>query len=114
MPSRRVRPRCRLKTEPDIEKAVRGFLEEVIIYGTEYDSGAKGCFLVSSVSTNIGQIDGVAERVEATIEEADRRLAARFDKEVEVGTLPADFPSLERAAPLYDIRRGYMFRGRAG
>ncbi|MGZ2259021.1 hypothetical protein [Roseobacter sp. A03A-229] len=113
MTSRRVRRRCRLETEPDIEKAVRGFLEEVIIYGTENDSGAKGCFLASSVSTNIGQINGVAERVEAAIEETNRSLAAGFDKEVEAGTLPADFRSLERAALLYDIRQGYMFRGRA-
>ena len=56
----------------------------------------------------------MAERVEAAIEDTEKRLAARFDREIEKGTLPADFPSRERAALLYDLRQGYMFRGRAG
>ena len=56
----------------------------------------------------------MAERVEKAIEDTDKRLAARFDREKAKGTLPDDFPSLERAALLYDIRQGYMFRGRAG
>lgn len=107
-------PVVAFESETDIKKAVRGFLEEVIDYATDNNSGAKGCFLASSVSTNIGQIEGVAERVEAAIDDTDRRLAARFDQEIEKGTLPTDFPSLERAALLYDIRQGYMFRGRAG
>ncbi|WJY21776.1 TetR/AcrR family transcriptional regulator [Fontisubflavum oceani] len=107
-------PVVAFEAEPDIRKAVRGFLEEVILYATENDSGAKGCFLASSVSTNIGQVEGVAERVEKAIEDTDKRLAARFDKEIEKGTLPPDFPSLDRAALLYDMRQGYMFRGRAG
>lgn len=102
------------ETEPDIRKAVRGFLEQVIVYATDHGSGARGCFLASSVSTNIGQVEGVAERVEKAIEDTDKRLAARFDREKAKGTLPDDFPSLERAALLYDIRQGYMFRGRAG
>ena len=33
---------------------------------------------------------------------------------METGTLPEGFPSEERAALLFDIRQGYMFRGRAG
>lgn len=107
-------PVVAFETEPDIEKAVRGFLEAIITYATAHDSGVKGCFLASSVSTNIGQVDGVAERVEKAIEDTDHRLAARFDKEIEKGTLPPNFPSIERAALLYDIRQGYMFRGRAG
>eukprot|EP00903_Cladosiphon_okamuranus_P002454 g2452.t1 len=107
-------PVVALETEEDIEKAVRGFLEEVIVYATAHQSGAKGCFLASSVSASIGEVEGVAERVERAIEDTDRRLAARFDKEKSKGTLPKDFPSLERARLLYDIRQGYMFRGRAG
>lgn len=107
-------PVVALETEEDIEQAVRGFLEEVIVYATAHQSGAKGCFLASSVSASIGEVEGVAERVESAIEDTDQRLAARFDKEKSKGTLPEDFPSLERARLLYDIRQGYMFRGRAG
>ena len=107
-------PVVAFETAPDIRTAVRGFLEQVIFYATENDSGAKGCFLASSVSTNIGQVDGVAERVEKAIADTDKRLAARFDREIEKGNLPHDFPSLDRAALLQDMRQGYMFRGRAG
>ncbi len=102
------------ESEPDIRLAVRGFLEEVIKYATAHESGAKGCFLASSVSASIGEVEGVKERVEKAIEDTDRRLASRFDREKENGVLPEDFPSLERARLLYDVRQGYMFRGRAG
>ncbi|HET8905306.1 MAG TPA: TetR/AcrR family transcriptional regulator [Saccharospirillum sp.] len=102
------------ETEESIQAAIRGFLIEVIRYATEHESGAKGCFLASSVVTTVGQVEGVAERVAAAIEYAETRLAARFDREVARGTLPSDFPSRERAALLYDMRQGYMFRARAG
>lgn len=107
-------PVVAFESEPDIRLAVRGFLEEVITYATAHESGAKGCFLASSVSASIGEVDGVKERVEKAIEDTDTRLAARFDREKENKTLPDDFPSLERARLLYDVRQGYMFRGRAG
>ncbi|MEO0980632.1 MAG: TetR/AcrR family transcriptional regulator [Pseudomonadota bacterium] len=107
-------PVVAFESEPDIRLAVRGFLEEVITYATAHESGAKGCFLASSVSASIGEVDGVKERVEKAIEDTDTRLAARFDREKEKKTLPDDFPSLERARLLYDVRQGYMFRGRAG
>ncbi|WP_299891750.1 TetR/AcrR family transcriptional regulator [uncultured Ruegeria sp.] len=107
-------PVVAFETEEDITKAIKGFLSEVVHYATEHESGAKGCFLASSVVTTVGQVEGVAERVEAAIDDTEKRLAARFDREIEKGTLPADFPSRERAALLYDLRQGYMFRGRAG
>ena len=107
-------PVVAFEIEEDIEEAIRGFLYEIVHYATEHESGAKGCFLATSVATTVGQIEGVAERVEAAIEDTEKRLAARFDREITKGTLPADFPSRERAALLYDMRQGYMFRGRAG
>ncbi len=107
-------PVVAFEAEEDIAKAIKGFLSEVVHYATAHESGAKGCFLASSVVTTVGQVEGVAERVEAAIEDTEKRLAARFDREIEKGTLPADFPSRERAALLYDLRQGYMFRGRAG
>ncbi len=107
-------PVVMFESEPDIRIAVRGFLEEVITYATAHESGAKGCFLASSVSASIGEVEGVKERVEKAIEDTDKRLASRFEREKENKVLPEDFPSLERARLLYDIRQGYMFRGRAG
>lgn len=107
-------PIVAFEQEDDIEKAVYGFFNAIIGYATEHESGAKGCFLASSVSTHIGQVEGVAERVKKAIQDTEKRLASRFDKEVEKGNLPDDFPSKERAALLFDIRQGYMFRARAG
>lgn len=107
-------PIVALEEEEDIEKAIRGFLLEIIHYATEHESGAKGCFLASSVTTTVGQVEGVAERVEAAIADTEKRLAARFDREIKKGVLPQDFPSRERASLLYDMRQGYMFRGRTG
>ena len=107
-------PLVALEQEEDIAKALHAFLAEVIHSATEHESGAKGCFLASSVVASAGQVEGVAERVEAAIADSEQRLARRFEREIEKGTLPADFPSKERAAMLFDLRQGYMFRARAG
>jgi len=107
-------PLVALESEEDIRTALHAFLSEVIRSATEHESGAKGCFLASSVVASVGQVEGVAERVEAAIADTEKRLAARFDREIEKGTLPPTFPVQERAALLFDIRQGYMFRGRAG
>jgi len=47
------------------------------------------------------------------IKKTDKQITARFDKEVEFGNLPKDFPSLERARLMFDIRQGFVFRKRA-
>jgi len=59
-------------------------------------------------------VEGVEERMMKATEETNLRLAARFDLEKEKGTLPDDFPSRERGQLLYDLRQGYVFRGRIG
>lgn len=107
-------PIVAFESESDIAKAVEGFLLSVIHYSTEHESGARGCFLASCVSTSVGEVEGVDERMMKAIEDTDIRLAARFDLEKEKGTLPKDFSSLDRARLLYDMRQGYVFRGRAG
>lgn len=107
-------PIVAFESESDISKAVEGFLLSVIHYSTDYSGGARGCFLASCVSTSMGEVEGVEERMTKAIEETDFRLASRFDIEKEKGVLGADFPSLDRARLLYDMRQGYVFRGRAG
>ena len=81
---------------------------------TAHACGAKGCFLASSVVASVGHVEGVEQRVKDAITDAEQRLTARFEREIKKGTLPATFPSKMRAALLFDIRQGYMFRGRAG
>lgn len=107
-------PVVAFETEPDITKAVEGFLRAVIEHATSPGDGPRGCFLASCVSVSVGEVEGVAERLEHAIEATDVRLAARFDAEKAKGTLPPDFPSKERARLMFDMRQGYVFRGRAG
>lgn len=107
-------PLVAFESEENIEAALYAFLSAVIHAATEHESGATGCFLASSVVASVGHVEGVAERVASAIADTETRLAARFEREIEKGTLPAAFPSKERAALLFDLRQGYMFRGRAG
>lgn len=107
-------PLVALETEPDITKAVRAFFVAVITYATHHESGAKGCFLVSCVSTSAGNVSGTQELLRKAIETTDARITARFEIEKTRGMLPTDFPSLERAKLLFDLRQGLVFRARAG
>lgn len=107
-------PLVALETEPDIAKAVWAFFEAAIEYSTHHDGGAKGCFLVSCVSTSAGNIEGTRQLLYDAIKTTDDRITARFDHEVSCGTLPADFPSRDQAKLLFDLRQGLVFRARAG
>ena len=107
-------PLVAFESEPNIDLAVKAFLETVIDYATQHESGARGCFLSSCVATSAGEVEGIDVFLQQAIEETDRRIANRFDLEKTKGTLPDDFPSLERARLLLDLRQGYVFRARAG
>ncbi|RBW52577.1 TetR/AcrR family transcriptional regulator [Ruegeria sp. A3M17] len=107
-------PLVALETTPAIRQAVRAFFEAVIDYSTHHPSGAKGCFLVSCVATSAGHVDGTAEMLRDAITSTDKRIKARFDKEVGLRTLPQDFPSADRAKLMFDLRQGMVFRARAG
>lgn len=106
-------PLIAFESEQDIEKAVGAFLKEVIVYATRHESGARGCFLSSSVATSAGEIEGVDKLLKKAIETTDRRLAKRFDAAKADGSLPENFPSLDRARLMFDLRQGLVFRARA-
>ena len=107
-------PVVAFENEPDIFKAVKGFLETVITFSTQQEGGPRGCFLASCVATNVGEVDGVRERMEKAIKDTDARLAKKFESAVANGDLPADFPVLQRARLLHDMRQGFVHRSRAG
>ncbi|WP_299740780.1 TetR/AcrR family transcriptional regulator [uncultured Roseobacter sp.] len=107
-------PLVALEREADIREAVKAFLEAVIDYSTHHQSGAKGCFLASCVSTSAGHVEGTAKLLRDAITTTDTRIAARFDVEKTRGTLPSDFPSKDQAKLLFDLRQGLVFRARAG
>jgi AcrR family transcriptional regulator len=107
-------PLVAFETEPDITQAVRSFMEAVIDYSTENSSGARGCFLSSSVSTSAGEVEGVQELLQHAILDTDARLSRRFELEKARGALPDNFPSMERARLMFDLRQGHVFRARAG
>lgn len=108
------KPLVVFETEPDIETAVRKFLFEIIQYSTDSVSGAKGCFLSSSVSTTAGELDGIEDMLKRAIYDTDDRLARRFELEKARGVLRKDFPSQARARLMFDLRQGVVFRARAG
>lgn len=107
-------PLVALEEEEDIADAVRAFFKAAIGYSTQHESGAKGCFLVSCVSTSAGVVEGADTLLKSAIAATDLRIAARFDREKNKGGLPRAFPSLERARLLFDLRQGLVFRARAG
>ncbi|MEP3778948.1 MAG: TetR/AcrR family transcriptional regulator [Paracoccaceae bacterium] len=107
-------PLVALETESDLRAAVHAFFEAVIDYSTQHASGATGCFLVSCVSTSAGHDAGAATLLRDAIASTDTRIAARFDREIEKGTLGPDFPSAARARLMFDLRQGMVFRARAG
>lgn len=59
-------------------------------------------------------MSGTQELLRDAIETTDARITARFDLEKTRRTLPVDFPSIERAKLLFDLRQGLVFRARAG
>ncbi len=107
-------PLVAFESEPDIHLAVRAFMVAAIDYATRHESGARGCFLSSCVATTAGELEGVESLLAQAIEETDERLAKRFELEKESGRLPPDFPSMERARLMFDLRQGFVFRARAG
>lgn len=107
-------PLLAFESEEDIADAVMAFMNAAIDYATNHESGVRGCFLASCVVTNAGEVDGVQPLLRKAIEDTDRRLARRFNAEKAKGRLPDDFPSLERARLLFDLRQGHVFRARAG
>lgn len=86
----------------------------VIEHSTGGEGGAMGCFLSSSVATSAGNDDVVREMLKEAVADTDTRIFRRFELEKARGTLPKDFPSMERARLLFDLRQGHVFRAPAG
>ncbi len=107
-------PLVAFEGEDDIDKAVQAFMAAAIDYATLQNSGVKGCFLSSCVATTAGEVEGVEAKLQNAIIETDKRLANRFDLEITKGVLPANFPSLQRARLMFDLRQGHVFRARSG
>ncbi|MBY5933512.1 TetR/AcrR family transcriptional regulator [Tateyamaria omphalii] len=97
-----------------IEEAIRRFLTVVVTHSTQQEGAPRGCFLASCVAMTVGEVDGVAERMEKAIRDTDARLAKRFDEEKAKGNLSENFPSEARARLLHDMRQGLVHRSRAG
>ncbi|NRD74807.1 TetR/AcrR family transcriptional regulator [Shewanella sp. VB17] len=106
-------PLVAFESEPDIEKAVVAFMKATIDYASNQPDSPKGCFLGSCVSTTVGQVDGTLERLQQAITDTDKKLAQRFEQEKKLGNLSKDFPSLQRAELMFDLRQGFVLRARA-
>ena len=102
------------EAEDDIASAIRAFMEAALDNATKQPSGRKGCFVANCVSAATGSVDAAQGLLKDAINSADKKLASRFEREKKQGTLPADFPSLERARLMFDLRQGHVLRARAG
>lgn len=107
-------PMLVFEMEQDINNAVSAFFKAVIEYSTKNESGSKGCFLGSCVSTSVECVNGTQELLQNVIQDVDERFFQRFELEKTRGTLPKEFPSFERAQLMFDIRQGIVFRARSG
>lgn len=107
-------PIVAFESEEDIAKAVRAFMQAALEHATQKPAGQQGCFMANCVSTNAGSVDGVKDLLKEAILSADHKLAARFEREKAKGTLPENFPSMERARLMFDLRQGHVLRARAG
>lgn len=106
-------PLVAFESEPDIEKAIIAFMQATIDYASNRPDSPKGCFLGSCVSTTAGQVDGTLERLQQAVTSTDEKLTQRFEQEKALGNLPEDFPSLQRAQLMFDLRQGLVLRARA-
>ena len=107
-------PMNAFESETDIEKAVRAFMKAALDNATEQPAGRQGCFMSNCVSTSVETVEGSQKLLQEAIHSADNRLALRFDAEKEKGHLPEEFPSMERAQLMFDLRQGFVLRARAG
>ena len=107
-------PLVAFETEENIELAVAAFLKAAISYATDHSSGVMGCFLSTCVSASAGSVDGTKDMLFEAVTSTDEKLASRFDLEKKRGTLAKDFPSLQRARFMFDLRQGFVLRARAG
>lgn len=108
------KPLVVFEDQAHIRDAVSAFLNEVIVYSTRHESGAKGCFLSSCVATTAGEVEGVQSLMKQAIDSTEKRLITRFEKAKADGELDADFPGKQRARLMFDLRQGLVFRARAG
>ncbi|QQE10493.1 TetR/AcrR family transcriptional regulator [Planctomycetota bacterium] len=107
-------PLVAFESEPDIRKAVIAFMNAALDYATKQGDDRLGCFLGSCVATTAGSVEGVQDLLQQAILATDLRIAGRFDQEKTKGNLPNDFPSLQRARLMLDLRQGHVLRARAG
>jgi len=99
--------------EPDIQAAVAAFLTTGFTSDAS-DMLGRGCFFSASAVASAGVVDGVSERLADAVAATEAHLAQRFDDEAATGRLRGDFPSVQRARMLLDMRQGMVFRARSG
>lgn len=107
-------PLVAFESEENIALAVEAFLKAAVGYATEHPSGVMGCFLSTCVSASAGSVDGTKDMLLDAIKSTDERLSERFEYEKQQGVLPKNFPSVQRARLMFDLRQGFVLRARAG
>ncbi|MEN0039863.1 MAG: helix-turn-helix domain-containing protein [Pseudomonadota bacterium] len=103
------------ETEPDLRKAVEALLRVSLEGQACPDTdAAQGCLLGNCAPAALDAVPASAETLRNMLEATRSRIAERFDKEKANGSLPADFPSEDRADLLFDFIQAQAYRARIG
>ena len=106
-------PILAFEAESDIRIAVRAFLEESLKNNTRRKA-ASGCLFASCAATSAETMPEVKDRLRSAFDETERRLAARFDREIENGSLSEGPAASVRARRVIDAMNAQAVSARAG
>jgi AcrR family transcriptional regulator len=99
-------------TEPDINKAVRGFCEMTVNMG---DGAIRaGCMMAAAAVGQSERVDDIRAFAASSLTASADLIGSRFQAEIDAGRLSADIPAMVRGRALIDLSQGIMLRTRLG
>jgi AcrR family transcriptional regulator len=96
-----------------IQAGVRAFFDELLA-NIAGQHGVTGCMINAATSQCSSAMPNVAAFLGQGLQQTDDAFAAYFQKAVDEGVLPCDFPVVERAQIMCDLMHGLSVRARAG
>jgi AcrR family transcriptional regulator len=96
-----------------IQAGVRAFFDELLA-NIAGQHGVTGCMINAATSQCSSAMPNVAAFLGQGLRQTDDAFSKHFRKAVDVGTLPSNFPIIERAQMMCDLMHGLSARARAG
>jgi AcrR family transcriptional regulator len=99
-------------SEPDIDKAVRGFCEMTVNLGD--GTIRAGCMMAAAALGQSERVDDIRAFVASALTGSADLISSRFQAEIDSGQLSADIPAKVRGRALIDLSQGIMLRTKLG